>query len=339
MGIARITKQMPQNRSSVVLSGSDIITALQIPSSVKIGRVLLSQQISPRLMQGTRLALQASAWQNWKPISMKFRFQGAAPTTAAGQLAVAWAADEAEYLPTNPTAILRKMGSFSPNALLQLWETRVLTLNKKPYQRMLFTDPSHEDSRFGELLAVVVSGIQGFSGSVSVMVTLDWVVRFENPDLPSQQEVEEAIVADEGYYPYFTSYSTHLTNADRLTIFSSTNGGYGNIARFSEALPDTIYVPVKEDALKYYSSSSNEKYVAALVRMKEVPDPLMWCFANINDAKDYVKASTVSSVIKWTKDGDWTTGNPLWKHSASLSAPPPSHTPCQMMRCVRVSTG
>ncbi|QKN22717.1 coat protein [Erysiphe necator associated tombus-like virus 1] len=306
-------KQLRPVQSSVVISGTDIVALLKASKTTKVGSVLFMQPLNPRMLEGTRLALQATAWQNWRPLSLRVRFEGAAPTTVSGQLCAAWAADDREKLPTAQLALLRKMGAMQPNVFMQMWETKTLRVTKPPVQRTLFCDPKREDSRHGVLMAAVTSPPTGFDGTVTITVALDWTIRFESPDIPSQVEDEELAQADEGYYPYFTSASTHLNNSDRICLFSSTTGGYANIARLSSMRTDEVYVPVTADACKYYDSASALKNVGAIVRMKETGDPLVWCFDTKENAAEYVKSGDISKILKWTKDGPWVAGNPLWK--------------------------
>nr|QPZ88362.1 structural protein precursor [Soybean thrips tombus-like virus 7] len=321
------SKQLRGVTSSVVISGRDIIVSVNVASGTPAGRTLMQLQLNPRLLTGTRLDLQSKAWQMWRPLTMNFHIQGTASSAAAGQLGVAWAADPHEVMPSNTTALLRKIGSFMPNAMIKPWESRTIAVTRAPVQRMLYCDPKAPDSTHGALLLACTATTSGYTGSFGVTVSLDWTVRFESPDMPTADEVEEVVTADSGYFPYFVSSSSHAPFTDRALVYCSTQGGYSNISRFSTALVDTVYEPVTSTQLQYYASDKTTlKNVAALVRMKEVPDPLMWCFDSVKNAAEYIKTGSSAHILQNYKDGPWCEGNPLWKQSASLHVIAPLYT-------------
>lgn len=309
--LARASLRQYQPTSDIIITGSDIIASLDIPTGASPGRVFIRQTLNPRDLPGTRLSLQSQAWQLWRPLSFTFKLSGAASSVTNGQLAMVWVADPDEHLPKDPVSLLRKVGSLN-NVYCKLWESRQMTLQQPPVQRMLYCDTSRPDSRHGAVIVACTASTGAYQGSVNVVLSVDWKVKFESPDLPSSEESSELIEADNSYAPYYTSGSSHLTQSDRLTCFSSNNGGYGNITRFTNPLADVVYTPVSADQLNY-SFNKQKLYVKALVRMKEVPDPLMWCFASVELAEAYIKTGTITNIIKWEADGDWCKGNPLWK--------------------------
>lgn len=308
--------RLRQIRNTVVMSGTEVLSILNLQMGTKAGRVLMYQAFNPVVLDGTRLASLAKNFMRWKPISLRLGLVGAAPTTTPGQLAMCWVADPRERLPTGELAMVRKVGAISPRVISHLWENKWLIINRQPIQKWLYTNPKEEDAFHGAFLVVCMAGLSGGTGVVQTTLQLDWKICFDGSDVNAEDDETQLVNADEGYYPYFTTYSSHLPQTDRLTVMNGTQGGYAEICRFSLAEPDLVYVPVKSDALKYYDTQGQEKNVAAIVRMKEVPDPLMWCFATTADATKYVQKGDISNVIKYYKGGEWAVGNPLFKPKA-----------------------
>lgn len=299
-----------------VVTGTDVLATFTVSGQTKGGRILTSTSVNPVLFSGTRISQTAALWTRWRPLSLTFEVQTALSTAAGGQLIFGWTPDFNARLPTNDVSLVRYVASLQPNMMFHGWEKATITPRAQPSQKWLFlTDQENqEDSHYGRIILVLMSP-PSITSEYGVTVNLKWKVEFDSPHLAEEDLPSEMLQADEGYYPYFSTYSGHLPEGftDRLTFEENSSGGYSSIVRFSDMKPDTVYAPVKSDAVQYYDKSGNLKDLPAIVRAKEVSDPFAWGFASEEDARSYIKSGGASKIIQWYKSGPWCTGNPLWK--------------------------
>ncbi|QKN22689.1 coat protein, partial [Erysiphe necator associated tombus-like virus 6] len=259
VGVAARTRQPRSSRQSCLMRGSDILAIVDVPVSTKAGTVLYTQVINPAAMQGTRFYSLASNWMRWQPKKFRFTVQGAAPTTAAGLINVAWAADHKEKMPRNPMMVLRKVGAMEPRVLARLWEPRSLTIQRPSQQRWLYVDPDQDDSHYGQLVVTCAGGSAGYTGTVQLTVAMEWDVMFDGPDVMVEEELEEFLQADTGYAPYYTTATSHLTLTTGLTLMNGNQGGYNEICRFTQARTGVYYTPVVAGSIQGYKLEGSVK--------------------------------------------------------------------------------
>lgn len=306
-------------------SGSDILAVLDVSSATRSGKVLAMLQVNPLMFPKTRLEAVAQLWKRWAPIRLELGFQTTLPTTAGGQFVVGWTPDLKVNLPNDITSQMRMVNVMQPHKILHGWESVSIVPNAPVSQKWLYIEMGNEpdDSCYGTFVILMTGAPILSGGNFQVTISLKWDIKFDSPALGALESEDQIIQADEGYYPYFTTYSSHLPTGftDRLTMQENSNGGYSSIVRFTQAEVGEIYVPLKSDSIQYYDDKSELKNVGALVRMKEVADPFMWCFVDVAHAAAYISNSAASYVLAYTKGGPWTAGNPNLKKGQSLDEP------------------
>lgn len=318
---------MTKTRSSEVVTGEDILSVQTFRSTeLGGGSVLAQYQISPRAFHGTRLAQMASMWNRWCPIHLTFTARSTAPTIAGGIVAAAWSSDDKELLPRDQVSLVRKLGVLPHVQQGAFWQPIVVNVTEAPVQRWLYTDLGQDDTFHGCFILVCVGAPSSITGTVDFTVSLKWTVRFEAPDIiTSHSEPTIVVRADDGYDPYFTTFSGSVNNS-KLTLECASAGGYSSIVRFSAMVPGVVYEPAS-DTLSYYKKSGatyTTESVGALVRMKERPEPFVWCFASKDEANEYLKTSDISHVLDYAKAGPWSKTGMIWKPAAEeFGAPAP----------------
>nr|QZZ63361.1 hypothetical protein [Leuven wasp-associated virus 6] len=310
--IALRAMRAPRNNNTCILRGTDIVDVIRVSNTNTLGTVLYSFEYNPALLAGTRLKSMAGNWLRWRPVRTRIGVQGSAPTIIGGQVGVMWLSDAKERLPRVPLNLLRKVGATEPHMLVTLWDKKWMSVNTPPVQRWLYVNPSEDDSRHGRFVVVITGDTTTYTGYINLTLQLDWVVAFDSTDVTEEETTSQIVRADEGYYPYFSTYSSKLTiGPDRVTLSENSSGGYNNLVRFSKMLPDTVYVP--DDTIELYTSTTVKSKVGAVVRMKEVTDPLVWVFQKESDAQEYIKTSDINKVAKFYVSGGWSTGNPNYR--------------------------
>nr|WBY66493.1 MAG: putative coat protein [Eriocheir sinensis tombusvirus 3] len=305
--------QKPANRLSVVERGSDVLAVTTVNAvSLHPGSLLTRAVISPRKFEGTRLWQQSNMWSRWSPVSLTFRVSSTCPSTGGGLYALAWSADDREMLPVDPTALARKLGVMPYFCQANFWEHCTIRVAEPPIQKWLYTNVGQDDIHHGCFILVCIAPPLAITGSISFTVELDWVIRFDSPDidLQSVSPTEYYIRPDAGYDPFFTTGSTHLDTSTKLTLESSSAGGYSSIVRWSQADTSTVYVPQLSSVLAYYKDKDGKEKltgVKAFVRMKERAEPFLWCFLTEDKAKAYVATGDVANIMDYVAAGPWTT--------------------------------
>lgn len=311
--VVKNTQQVTRGDSSRA-SGTDVLLSLNVSASQK-PMILARIALNPSLMEDTRLAQVASLWDRWRPNRVTLSVQAAVPSVSGGQCMIAWTSDHDHKMPPDALGRMRSAAAMQPSKIFHLWERASITPQLAPQQKWLWVDHQQgADSYYGVFYILLTGTPSMMTGSFNLTCTLDWDVTFDTPQLT--EFTEEAVVqADTGYFPYFTTYTSHLTLTDRMTLQENSNGGYSSIVKFSEMEADMVYTPMKADQLRYYDGSGNLKSVGALVRMKEVTEPFVWCFADTTHAFAYIRDGTTSYILGCNKAGPWCDGNPNWKRA------------------------
>lgn len=183
---------------------------------------------------------------------------------------------------------------------MRLHESRTLSIPTDTLTKWYVCDGHPELSTHGTVVVVLAARPGGFTGSLGLNITLEWKVQFTGIEMPGESAaLDDVIQPDSGWTNLFST-SDGSFNAERLTLKMHSGG---DMAPFSAARQDHIYVLTSGESLQYYDESSQLKQVPYFARVQNFSVPGLLCFATREDAKAYITGGDITKAIKYTKAG------------------------------------
>lgn len=157
-----------------------------------------------------------------------------------------------------------------------------------------------EVSAHGSLIAVTSADCGGYTGTISMTVTLSWNVVFNGPEIPAiTGGAGGSIHPDSGWYDLFTT-SDGSWNSGYLT-FKMSHGG--QMVPFSSAMAGVVYTVDGDTKVTYVDSSKAEQKCSyfSLVIGYDVPGLVL--HSTLQHAKDYQRTGDVTNIIPYYTAG------------------------------------
>lgn len=281
----------------MVSSGSDLLASCSLSSNSGTGTVLLNLPLGPAHITPSRFRNESVLWSRWRPRSLRLSIVGSGASTTFGSVCVAWNPDEI-WVPTQSASDFMRVAAMRPSVTMRLHESRVLTIPTETLTKWYQCDGLPDISAHGSVVVVVAARAGGFSGSLNLNITLDWVVQFQGIEMPGESAtITDVIMPDSGWTNLFTT-SDGSFNADRLT-FKMHSGG--DMAPFSAAREDHVYTVSGETKVYYYDESGAERYCTWFAKVQRFSVPGLLLFASRADAVAYITSGDVTKALKYVK--------------------------------------
>lgn len=289
------TTSMPGMTSS----GVDLVQTLMVTARRPTGTVLLNLPIGPSHLVPSRLRNESALWSRWRPKALRVSIVGSGAATTFGSVCVAWCPDF-HWTPTGNSSDYMRVAALRPSVTMRLHESRVLTIPMDTTTKWYLCDGSTDMSTHGSLLAVIAAPVGGFTGSLGLTLTLEWVVQFEGIEMPGiGGAVSDAITPDVGWTNLFTT-SDGSFDATHLTMKMHSGGA---MAPFSAARPDHVYAPDEGTTVQYYDSAGKTQVCSWFAVVKNYDVPGLLLFGSREDAEAYVQTGVIAKALPYVKAG------------------------------------
>lgn len=287
---------------SLSSAGSDIIATLSLISGTKAGTVLYSRAVTPHNFPSTRLWTESALWSRWKPTSLQVRVDGAGASTTFGAILLGWVADPS-YPVRSGVQTVNVVGAMRPHTLIKLNSTGVINIPPTMARTWYEHEGAVETSSHGSIVAVAASDCGGYTGTLSMTLTLNWAVVFNGPEITLATSSPSKIHPDSGWSGLFTT-SDGSWDSNRLT-FKMTHGG--NMVPFSAAAPGAVYSPATGTKVLYVKEdkSTGECKFFSLVVGYETPGLVL--HATYADAVAYQQSGDATKILPYVDSSDKTT--------------------------------
>lgn len=133
-------KASPGAKDSIITTGSDYISQVKVPTGADLpgGSILYSIPLAPDRVNNTRLSLYSKMFEKYQILDMKFHFNTACPTTAAGTY-VHFVDRDGSDTPLAGEALIRHAYSVTSNTARSWWESSSVLYRPEDPQRFYYT--------------------------------------------------------------------------------------------------------------------------------------------------------------------------------------------------------
>lgn len=281
--------------------GSDIIATFMVGAGSRVGKLLFAKMISPLTMTGTRFCEEGQLWTRWRPIRLHARLELSGASTTFGSIIFGWTGDSSPDMSGNDMDIIRRVGTFRPQKVSRLNQGVSFNIPVETARKWLQTTGDADQTAQGCLIAVVSGQTGGYSGAVTMMLSLEWEVEFESPTLGSSSATPgQTITPDSGWTQLFTT-SDGSFDATRLT-FKMHHGG--DMVPFSAAGPGTVYTVADATRVTYYDETGKQIVCRYFARVQGYSVPGFLLFSSYADARAYITTGDVTKALVYNKAGD-----------------------------------
>jgi len=303
-----------------MISGTDLLTSITLPSNSPSGTIIARIQINPNKMPDTRLKGLAEEFVRWQPSALDIEVQSSANSTVSGSYVSGWVADPNVRVSTGISAI-RTVTAMKPYKSSNVYEKTSMRIPNVTSQRWLFVSGREtEDSDHGVYFLVLSSGLGNLTSNSSVTfnINLKWTVRLSSR-VTKPSVANEFIYAEDDYTPYFTDSSSDWASGLKLT-FKHKEGG--SIVPFPSANEGVVY-EFKGTSCKYLSNAAKlEADVKYAVKIFNHPSGGMAVFSTLEKASKYAKSGADEHCLTYFGAGpEVAPYNPAWLRASGYASP------------------
>lgn len=301
-------------------SGVDLVSTMLLKEAQPVGSVVLNLPLGPASLAPSRWRNESALWSRWRPRSLRATVVGSGAATTFGSVCLAWCPDST-WVPTGNSSDYMRAAALRPSVTMRLHESKVLSIPSDSATKWYYCDGLRDISNHGCLIAVVASPPGGYTGACGVTVTLDWSVQFEGVEMPGESAaIADTIMPDSGWTNLFTTSDSSFDST--ILTFKMHSGG--NMAPFSAAREDHVYVPSPGTRVMYYDRTGKLLAGKYFVKLR-FTTPGLGLVATRQDAADYISSADASKLLTYKLAGPVSTpsvlrfiGSPV--HVSSLSA-------------------
>lgn len=199
---------------------------------------------------------------------------------------------------------LARVSTLSPSLLSTFGSPKVLNIPCEAAQKWYYCFSSQEgESDHGAVIAVLAAVCGG--KNISLNFRLEWTVEFSAPDVPVPNQELETYPEPE-YIPIFTDSVSDWQEGKKLT-FKHSEGG--SVVPWVGAKRNVVYTPAPGVSVPYVKADKSQGSVGAFALIKDSSSyqSALACFETVEKAKEYIKKSTVSTILDYTGAGAWVT--------------------------------
>lgn len=299
----RKAKRTSASLPGLVSTGSDLVASLTIRAKSAVGTILFNGPIGPSHLTPSRFANESALWSRWRPRQLRLSITCSGAAVTYGSVCVAWCPDES-WVPTTSASDYMRLAALKPSVTMRLYESKQLVIPTDTLTKWYQCNGSPDLSNHGSVVVVIAAMPGGFTGTLSVNITMDWTIQFEGIEMPgAAASLADVIQPDSGWTNIFTT-SDGSFNAERLT-FKMHSGG--EMVSFTSAREDHIYEPYGDTKVPYYDESSVLRLCTWFARVQNFDQPGLLCFGSEDDARAYVLTGDVTKALKYKNAGTLTT--------------------------------
>lgn len=221
---------------------SDLISALQVPTTVKQGELLLDILVTPSI--APRLKALSIAWQRLRYHKLLFEVNASSSSLVGGEFVAAFIADPTDKPPMQGADrwVKAHAGSVTSN-----WWKSINVRGPVPPQ-MMYTSYEVSEPRFSSPGRFVLAVINPPTAEATLSVSLNWGVTFAQPSLEVELESEEdniyTIQTDSRLYLSDGTASNEFNKYLGKTPFVTEETDTLNPRDFVPPLPKNVYLPL-----------------------------------------------------------------------------------------------
>lgn len=292
---ARQVVRQPRATMPVIVSrGVDLLATAGVKATAKVGEVAFIQPLAPSDLPNSRLKAESELWSRWRPRGLVVNVTASGCATTYGSLVVGWTPDE-HWSANNTSADFMRVSAFKPSVQMRLYESKRFSIPTETLTKWYLCDGEVGLSTHGSLVGVVGAAAGGFTGTITVNVTLEWAVEFEGAETPASV-LQDTITCDAGWSNIFTTSDSSF-NSERLT-FKMHSGG--DMVPFSSARSDRYYIPSGGTVVRYVDESKKTVACQFFAKVVGYATPGLLLFSTSEDAVAYVRSGDVTKAIKYT---------------------------------------
>lgn len=285
-----------------MLSGIDVIGVSSIRSTDKVGTVLLTFQVNPRALAGTRVQKEAQLWARWRPIKLRLEACSGAGLMLPGSYIMAWTADPNERVVGTMEETVARLTSFGVQAQKPVGQNASLVIPCDATARWYVMQGEAVDDSHGTVLSAL-SGMVGGT-TISIVWKLHWTIEFNGPDVPVLTQ-DLLIHPEAGWENIFTDSVSDWAEGARLT-FKHAEGG--SVVPWQGVQDHVVYVPTSGVKIPYYKADGSAGTVGFFSKIHAAQyESGLVCHATKEDAEAYQKTGDVAKVLPWKQAGEWCT--------------------------------
>lgn len=276
--------------------GNDVLTSISLSANSESGKVLMNRPFGPSSFGGTRLNAESKLWARWKPRSLKVTVMGAGASTTYGSVLVGWVADPTYNIRKGPMSI-NLVGAMKPHIQVKLNSTGVMIIPPQASRLWYDVESSMEENNsHGSLVMVTGSDCGGWTGALSITISLDWMIDFNGQEIPYVSQPDSVdIHPDSGWYDIHTT-SDGSWNAGRLT-FKMHAGG--EMVPFSSAIAGVVYGPESGVTVPYVKEDLSVGRASFFSLIQGYFQPGLVLHATYADAIAYIQSGDPTKILPY----------------------------------------
>lgn len=292
---------------------------VEVSATTKPGDVLATISLNPRAWKGSRICQQSQVFARWRPQNIKVLVQPTCAATSAGAIAVFWSPDPVDQMgKSGPANVVRGL-SYPTSRLLQVWQSGSLSIPCNVSQKWLFLEgPETCDTEHGVLKVVCVAPYVG-TGSVGVVLSLEYSYILEGADIKDSGQAGDGDVQPRFPGIFTTSVSDLFSGT--VLVFKYRSGG--EAAGFPRANSASYYKLSDSAKVQYYDKDGklqDAKYFVVVSNYTNNDgDRILAPVASEAHAKAYLGKPDKSYLLVYYSAGPYATPDEPVFHPVSTS--------------------